>query len=72
MIQSASAPGAANIWVRQDQVDRGELTGVSTTESIEVRAARERIRELEAELAIVRRAAKFLGQGKPLPNGFTR
>lgn len=64
--------GCLHNWVRQDQIDRGERAGVSTTESIELRAARKRIRELETELAIVRQAAKFLDQDKPHPKGFTR
>ncbi len=64
--------GCLHTWVRQDQVDRGERPGVSTSESIELRAARKRIRELETELAIVRQAAKFLDQDKPHPKGFTR
>lgn len=59
-------------WVRQDQIDRGERPGVTTSESGELRAARKRIRELETELAIVRQAAKFLDQDKPHPKGFTR
>jgi transposase len=59
-------------WVRQDRIDRGELPGVSTTESVELRAARRRIRELETELAIVRQAAKFLGEDRPRPKGSTR
>lgn len=64
--------GCLHNWVRQDQVDRGERPGVSTTESVELRAARKRIRDLETELAIVRQAAKFLDQDKPHPKGFTR
>lgn len=59
-------------WVRQDRVDRGELEGVPTGESAELRAARRRIRELESELIIVRQAAKFLGEDRPRPKGSTR
>jgi transposase len=59
-------------WVRQDRVDRGELEGVLTGESAELRAARRRIRELESELIIVRQAAKFLGEDRPRPKGSTR
>lgn len=64
--------GCLHNWVRQDQIDRGERPGVTTSESGELRAARKRIRELETELAIVRQAAKFLDQDKPHPKGFTR
>ncbi len=64
--------GCLHNWVRQDQIDRGERSGVTTSESGELRAARKRIRELETDLAIVRQAAKFLDQDKPHPKGFTR
>ena len=59
-------------WIKQDRIDRGERGGVPTSESAELRAARKRIRELEAELAIIRQASKFLAQDKPHPKGFTR
>lgn len=34
-------------WVRQDRLDRGELTGTTTGDSAELRAARRRLAELE-------------------------
>lgn len=64
--------GCLHNWIRQDQIDRGERPGVSTSESSELRAARKRIRALETELAIVRQAATFLDQDKPHPKGSTR
>jgi transposase-like protein len=51
-------------WVRQDRIDRGELTGTSTAESAELRAARRRITELEAELATVKRASELFAEGR--------
>ena len=62
---SASIAGSLSNWVKQDQIDRGEIPGVTTSESAELRAARQRIRELETELAIVRQAATFLGRTSP-------
>ena len=59
-------------WVKQDRVDRGEIPGLSSTESAELRAARRRIRELETELVIIRQAAKFLGEDRPRPKGYSR
>jgi transposase len=47
-------------WRRQEQVDRGLEPGLSTAEKAELAAARRRIRELEAELAVHRRAAELL------------
>jgi transposase len=65
-------PVTLSKWVRQGRIDRGEIPGVSTTESAELRAARRRIRELETELLIVRQAAKFLGEDRPRPKGSSR
>ena len=64
--------GCLHVWLKQDRIDRGEITGVPTSESAELRAARKRIRELERELAIIRQAATFLAEDKPRPKGFTR
>ena len=47
-------------WRRQEQVDRGLEPGLSTGEKAELTAAKRRIRELEAELAVHRRAAELL------------
>lgn len=58
-------------WV-QDKTDRVELPGVSTKESAELKKAKRRIRELEKEVEILRRASKILGDEQRHPNGFTR
>ncbi len=47
-------------WRNQDLIDRGIRPGVTTAESVELAAARRRIRELEAELAVTRRANELL------------
>ncbi len=47
-------------WRRQERIDRGLEPGVSTLERAELAAAKRRIRELEAELAVHRRAAELL------------
>lgn len=47
-------------WRRQERIDRGLEVGVSTLERAELAAAKRRIRELEAELAVHRRAAEPL------------
>jgi transposase-like protein len=47
-------------WRNQDRIDRGLRAGVTTTESAELTAARKRIRELETELAVTRRANELL------------
>ena len=47
-------------WRGQERIDRGLEAGVSTPERAELAAANRRIRDLEAELAVHRRAAELL------------
>ena len=47
-------------WRQQDEIDRGEAPGLSSTEQVELKAARRRIVELETELAVTRRANELL------------
>jgi transposase len=59
-------------WLRQDRIDRGELSGTSTDMALELAAARRRIRQLETELAVSRKVNEvFLEQGLP-PKGSSR
>lgn len=58
-------------WLKQDRIDRGEIPGTTTVESRELRKARRRIRELETEVEILRRANVMLGSDAR-PKGFTR
>ncbi len=51
-------------WVRQDRIDRGELVGTPSAESTELRAAKRRVAELEAELATVKRASELFNDGQ--------
>lgn len=59
-------------WLKQDRIDRGEIPGVSTAEGRELRKARRRIRELEDEVEILRRANAMLGNENRRPKGSTR
>ena len=57
-------------WRNQDQIDRGMRAGMSTSESAELTAARKRIRELETELDVIRRANELLrAQSDPKGGG---
>ena len=47
-------------WRRQARVDAGLEAGLSSSEHAELAAAKRRIRELETELAIHRRATELL------------
>jgi transposase len=58
-------------WRKQDRIDRGEVPGTTTTETVELAAARRRIAELEAELVAAKRANDLLRQVVP-PKGGTR
>jgi transposase-like protein len=54
-------------WLRQAAVDDGDKPGVTAAESDELRAARRRIRLLEQENEVLRRAAAYLSQANLPP-----
>ncbi len=58
-------------WRRQARIDAGLEAGVTTSEQAELAAANRRIRELETELEIHRRATELLKE-KTGPKGRTR
>jgi len=58
-------------WRNQDLIDRGLRPGITTAESVELRAARRRIRELETELAVTKRANELLKE-QTNPKGGSR
>ncbi len=58
-------------WRRQERIDQGELPGLSSSEREELRVARLRIRALETELAVHRRAAELLKE-EVRPKGGSR
>jgi transposase len=63
-------------WIAQDEVDLGERAGVRSGEHAELSRARARIRELEAELELTRKASAIFeeqqGQRAVRPKGSTR
>jgi transposase len=63
-------------WIAQDEVDLGERPGVRSGERAELSQARARIRELEAELELTRKASEIFEeqQGRRVvpPKGSTR
>jgi transposase-like protein len=59
-------------WKAQDEVDRGERSGPSSLERVELAQARRRIRELETELAIVKEASTLFVEGAVRPKGSSR
>jgi transposase len=59
-------------WLRQAEVDEGTKPGVSRGESAELREARRRIKLLEQENEVLRRAAAYLSQAHLPGKGSTR
>jgi transposase-like protein len=59
-------------WRRQAEIDAGLRSGVITTDNAELVAAHRRIAELEAELAVTRRANELLREAAPPKNGSRR
>lgn len=61
-------PMTLSSWLRQAAIEDGDRPGVTSAESAELRAAKRRIRLLEQENEVLRRAAAYLGQAN-LPKG---
>ena len=61
-------PMTLSTWLRQAAIDDGERPGVTAAESAELREARKRIRLLEQENEVLRRAAAYLGKAN-IPKG---
>jgi transposase len=61
-------------WIAQEEVDFGERPGLRSGEHLELSRARARIRELEAELELTRKASALFGEAedRPTPKGSTR
>ena len=50
-------------WLKMDDIEEGRRPGVSQAESAQLREANKRIRLLEQENEVLRRAAVYLGWG---------
>jgi transposase len=64
-------PMTLSNWLSQDAIDAGNKPGKTTVDNAELREANKRIRLLEQENEVLRRAAAYLSQanlpGKDLP-----
>jgi transposase-like protein len=59
-------------WGRQARIDAGESPGLKSYEADPLLAARRRIKELEAELKIVKLASALFEEGDVDPKGSSR
>jgi transposase-like protein len=65
-------PMTLHKWLRQADIDDGIKAGTTTSESTDLRAARQRIKLLEQENEVLRRAAAYLSQANLPGEGSTR
>lgn len=65
-------PMTLSKWIRRADVDAGTKPGVSAAEAADLREARKRIRLLEQENEVLRRAAAYLSQANLDPKGSSR
>jgi transposase-like protein len=65
VVAAELGPAEATVyrWKAQDRIDRGLKPGTTTSERGELAAARQRIKELETELALVTQAAALFEEG---------
>jgi transposase len=59
-------------WLKQEQIDRGEIDGLKTDHAIELAAAKRRIRQLETELAVSRKVNEVFLDQNLAPKASTR
>ena len=59
-------------WMRRADIDDGVKPGTTTQENVELRATRQRIKLLEQENEVLRRAGAYLSQANLPGKGSTR
>ena len=65
-------PITLSTWLKKAAIDDGVKPGVSSAESAELREANKRIRLLEQEAEVLRRARAYVSQGSIPGEYFTR
>jgi transposase len=59
-------------WTKQEKIDRGEFSGRSTEQTLELAQAKRRIRQLETELAVSRKVNEVFLDRDLAPKASTR
>lgn len=59
-------------WRQQERIDRGLAPGLTSVEREELAATKRRVRDLEAELAVHRRASELLAERSDPKGGSQR
>ena len=59
-------------WLKQADIEDGIKPGITKDQAVELREARQRIRRLEQEIEVLRRAAAYLSQANLPGKGSTR
>ena len=72
VVDYASSPGYSRAWLRGAAVEDGTRPGTTRAEQSELREARKRIKLLEQENEVLRRAAAYLSQANLPGKGSTR
>ena len=65
-------PITLSTWLKKADIDDGVEPGVTSAESAELREANKRIRLLEQEAEVLKRALAYMSQGSIPGKGFTR
>ena len=65
-------PMTLSNWLKKDRIEAGDRPGTTAAESAELREAKKRIRLLEQENEVLRRAAAYLSQANLPGKGSTR
>lgn len=65
-------PMTLQTWLRRADIDEGAKAGKSRSEAVETRELRKRVRLLEQENEVLRRAAAYLSQANLPGKGSTR
>ncbi len=65
-------PITLSTWLKKANIEDGVKPGITSAESTELREAIKRIRLLEQEAEVLKRALAYVSQGSILGRGFTR